>query len=63
MPTDGTISSASVKGLLCAVTQCGADAGALSQAAGLDSTQLKDPDGRVHGDHATPVGAGCAGHR
>ncbi|SOD90540.1 AraC family transcriptional regulator [Spirosoma fluviale] len=47
MPTDATISSASVKGLLYAVSQCGADAGALSQAVGLDSTQLEDPDGRV----------------
>ncbi|RIV26936.1 AraC family transcriptional regulator [Fibrisoma montanum] len=47
MPADATISSASVKGLLYAVTQCGADAKALSQAAGLDSTLLKDPDGRV----------------
>lgn len=47
MPADATISSASVKGLLYAVTQCGADAGALIQAAGLDQSPLEDPDGRV----------------
>ena len=47
MPTDATISSASVKGLLYAVTQCGADAEALVQATALDVAQLEDPDGRV----------------
>lgn len=47
MPADATISSASVKGLLYAVAQCGADTGALSQAAALDIAQLEDPDGRV----------------
>ncbi|WP_020604784.1 AraC family transcriptional regulator [Spirosoma spitsbergense] len=47
MTIDATISSASVKGLLHAVTQCGADAKTLCQAVALDSTQLEDPDGRV----------------
>jgi len=47
MPTDATISSASVKGLLYAVAQCGADAGALIQAVDLDNARLEDPDGRV----------------
>jgi AraC-like DNA-binding protein len=47
MVTDSTISSASVKGLLYTVRQCGADAEALIQTAALDSTQLEDPDGRV----------------
>ncbi|MBC3792172.1 AraC family transcriptional regulator [Spirosoma utsteinense] len=47
MFTDSTISSASVKGLLYAVTQYGADAQPLIQAAALDIAQLEDPDGRV----------------
>lgn len=47
MPTDATISSASVKALLHAVSQCGADAEALSQSAELDSSLLSNPDSRV----------------
>lgn len=47
MPPEATLSAASVKLLLRAAAQRGADAEALRQAAGLDTAQLADPDGRL----------------
>lgn len=47
MPPDTTLSAASVKLLLHAAAQRGADADALRQAAALDAAQLADPDGRL----------------
>ena len=47
MSLNTTLSVASVKLLLYAAAQRGADAGALCQAAALDAAQLGDPDGRV----------------
>ena len=47
MPPTATLSAASVKLLLYAAAQRGANAEALCQAASLDAAQLGDPDGRV----------------
>lgn len=47
IPASNTLSVGAVNLILFAARQCGADANALAQTAGISPDQLRDPDGRV----------------